>query len=203
MHTRGTVIPLTPQQIVERAHFLASKDCPDIYYRLEYPNGGSDPKTDDPAARWSNPGSAFVNRTADCIAGASWCGGWDRFQPERFAHIYEGHINCDSMRMDINGPGKCFERLERPIPGCMVVYGSVDYDHDGHRDRVGHIGTVVGVPSKWNEHDIKSWTALIVVDIASRSPARANQMRDGIPWYGHDRYGVPKDSYFVRSKMVP
>jgi len=201
--TRGVVLALTDEQRVARAVYLASKQCPDIYYRLEYPNGGTDPAAKDPGARWSKPGSTFVNVTADCIAGAAWCGGWDRYQPIRFAHLYDGSINCDSMRFDIEGPGKCFERIDRPEPGCMVVYGSVDANGDGHRDRVGHIGTVVAVPLEWDPKEYDCWKRVKVVDIAARTPQRANQYTTGLTWFGYDRDGVPKDSWFVRSIMQP
>ncbi|MGN6107871.1 MAG: hypothetical protein ACTHU0_22375 [Kofleriaceae bacterium] len=188
---------------MHRARYLASSTCADIYYRLEYPNGGHDPKATDPASRWTKPGSTFVNRTADCIAAAAWCGGWDRYQPTRFAHLYEGSINCDSMRYDAGGPAKCFERLDSPRPGCMVVYGSVDYDHDRRWDRRGHIGTVVEVPARWDPKSHEAWRRLVVVDIADRSPHRANRATTGVSWFGRERRGVPRDSWFVRSVMTP
>lgn len=198
---RGTVIALTPEQRVQRALYLASPECPTIYYRLEYPNGGTDPKAKDPAVRWSRPGSTFVNVTCDCMGGAAWIGGFDRFQPTRFKHIYGGYINCDSMRFDAAGPAKCFERLDKPEPGCMVVFGSVDYDGDGQRDRVGHVGTVVSVPADWNPKKADSWKAMRVVDVSASRKGRANAATSGLGWYGVDRRGVAKDSWFLRSKM--
>src|SRR5688572_8758056 len=71
--------------------------CPDIFYLLKDYNGGKDPTAPDCATRWSKPGASFVNRTSDCIGGMAWAGGFDRYQPERFSHIYDGWINTDSM----------------------------------------------------------------------------------------------------------
>jgi len=199
---RGQVIALTAAERVARARYLASPTAPAIYYRLDYPNGGANPEAADPAARWAHPGSSFTNVTADCIAGAAWCAGFDRYQPVRFAHIYEGSINCDSIRLDVAGPGRCFERLAAPAPGCMVVYGSLDYDGDHRWDRIGHIGTVVEVPAEWDARERACWQALGVVDIAGRK-GRANARTTGGAWFGADRQGKAKDAWFVRSTMHP
>lgn len=217
--TRGAVVPLTAEQRVKRALYLAGKitideldayvrkdgaprTCPVIYYRLEYPNGGTDPTAPHPAAIWSKPGSSFKNCTADCFAGAAWVGGFDRVQPARAAHVWDGHLNCDSMLIEAEHHGRCFELLEQPELGCMVVYASEDYDRDGKRDRVGHVGTVVSVPAAWNPNDRECWAQLGVVDIAGRS-GRANRRTNGLTWFGRDRYGRPKNSRFVRAIMKP
>lgn len=207
--TRGVVLPLTQQQRVQRMLYLAGladvstldphvrstpatpTRCPDVYYLLKDHNGGKDPTAPDPADRWKKSGSDFENRTADCIGGASWCGGFDRYQPVRFAHIYSGWINTDSMRMDAGGAMKCFIRLAAPEPGCFVVFAS---GAGGHA--VGHIGSVISVPARWNEKLRASWSELEVVDVASRSPRPANQLTTGLGWFG-------KDSWFVRSIMKP
>lgn len=167
------------------------KRCPEIYYLLKDHNGGKDPTAPDPADRWQKPDSQFVNRTADCIGGASWCGGFDRYQPVRFAHLYSGWINTDSMRMDADGPMKCFIRLSIPEPGCFVVFAS---GAGGHA--VGHIGCVIATPPDFEAKERDSWKALEVVDVASRSPRPANQLTTGLGWFG-------KDSWFVRSIMKP
>lgn len=207
-HGRGLVLPLTAKQRVQRALYLAElaemssldpwaqrtgapAKCPDIFYLLKDHNGGKDPTAADPADRWSKDGSTFVNRTCDCIGGASWIGGWDRYEPIRFAHIYGGWINTDSMRMDAGGKEKCFVKLDAPELGCYVVCASGSPGHD-----VGHIGTVVGVPEGWNRKDRASWDALDVVDVASRTPRRANMLTTGRGWFG-------ADAWFTRSIMKP
>lgn len=211
--TRGVVVPLTAQQRLQRAFYLAQmadlstldsfvrrdgapQKCPDIFYLLKDHNGGKDPTAADPADRWSNPPTVEhptpqVNRTCDCIGGAAWIGGWDRYQPIRFAHIYGGWINTDSMRMDADGPMKCFIRLAAPEPGCYVVCASGSPGH-----AVGHIGTVVGGCDGFVRAEREAWEKLEVVDVASRTPKRANAMTTARGWFG-------ADAWFIRSVMKP
>ncbi len=203
---RGLVCGLTLEQVRQRALYLAGEttidrldwyvrkedapmSCPTGYYLLKEYNGGKDPTAPDPFARWKKPGSTQVNVTADCIGGAAWCGGFDRFQEKRFAHIYGGWINTDSMIQDASGPAKCFELLDRPLPGCFVVFKSGDAGH-----AVGHIGTVVDVPLEWDPNERECWKALGVVDVASRV-GRANKRRDGSAWFRVGR--------FIQSVMRP
>jgi hypothetical protein len=112
---RGVVVPLTDDQVVARALYLAGKRplstldeyvrrdalelrawgyeqadtspvfCPDLYYLLQEHNGGKDPTAPDPADRWSKPGATFQNRTVDCSGGNAWMHGFDRYQPKRMA----------------------------------------------------------------------------------------------------------------------
>lgn len=196
---RGKVIALTTEQVIARAQSMVGAT---IYYRLEYPNGGTDPSAADPAARWSKPGSKFQNITCDCVGFAAWASGFDRLQETRMPHVYEGRINCDSMRIEAEVHGKCFTRLPRPELGCMVAYGSLDHDGDGHRDYAGHVGIVVGVPAEWDATKRSCWAALKVIDCANRSPKTAIQATTGSTWYG-TRLGVPKNSWFIRSLMTP
>jgi hypothetical protein len=204
--TRGLVLPLTLQQTVNRALYLAGEVdrsaldehvreplpwCATGYYRLAYPNGGEDPSAPDPFARWSEPGKTFVNVTGDCVAGASWCGGWDRKQPVRFAHLYDGSINTNSMLMDARGPRICFRTFDYPQPGAMVVCASGTPGH-----KVGHVGTIVGYKlAEWDPTIRACWEAIEVVDIAGRA-GRANRRTTGIGWRG-------TGAMFVRSIMQP
>lgn len=207
-HGRGEVLPLTAAERAQRMLYVAqladitSLDpfvhregaplrCPDIYYLLRDHNGGKDPRAPDPADRWQKPGSTFTNRTSDCIGGASWEGGWDRFQPQRFP-IYGGWINTDSMRMECRrvigkkSPRRCFERVEAPVLGGYVVFESGAGGHP-----VGHIGgTPLGAPDGWNPSDRASWDALEVVDIAARTPRPANKLTTGRGWFAKDAYFV-------------
>lgn len=163
--------------------------CPDIYYRLKDPspakedgegayNGGKDPTAIDYADRWSIPSSEHVNRTADCMGAMAWCGGFDRYQPERFKHIYGGWINTDSMIRDATGTQRCFRRIARPELGCFVIYKSGAAGH-----KVGHIGGVIEVPPEWDPSRISCWRRLVVADQAQRSPRPGNGTRDGVLWY--------------------
>jgi hypothetical protein len=204
---RGNVVPLTAEQRVQRALYLigcttldtldehvrkagAPQTCPDGYYLLKDHNGGKDPTAPDPFDRWTKPGGTQVNRTADCIGGASWIGGWDRYQPQRFAHIYNGWINTDSMRQDAGGRAWCFRRLKDPEPGCYVVCASGSPGH-----RVGHIGTVIAVPADWDRTMRASWLDLKVVDVASRGAKKANDLTTGRGWFG-------ADAWFIVSTMT-
>src|SRR5688572_19136032 len=121
---RGLVLELTSDEIVNRLLYLAGKvdsskldkcvlnpapTCVTGYYRLNGDhdgyapyNGGKDPTACDPFDRWRKTGKTFVNITSDCIGGQAWAHGFDRYQSSRFAHIYDGWINTDSMRMDVS-----------------------------------------------------------------------------------------------------
>lgn len=199
---RGRVVPLTPAQVVTRALYLAgerfgadldehvrspAERCPVGYYRLPDHNGGTDPTAPDPFSRWSDGGSP--RRTSDCIGGAAWCSGFDRYQPQRFAHIYSGWINTDSSLMDARGPARCFRDLGRPEPGALIVCRSGSRGH-----RVGHVGVVVSVPAEWDPADLGCWQAIGVVDIAGRT-GRANMRTTGRGWYR-------TEAGFLVSKMV-
>ncbi len=190
--TRGRVLGLSLAQVNARARYLCGADCAVGYYLLKDHNGGKDPTARDPFDRWSKPGSIFVNVTADCIGGAAWCGGFDRYQPVRFAHLYGGWINTDSMLMDTRGPARCFVDLARPEPGCFVVCKSGSPGH-----HIGHIGVVVEVPAEWDRAERDCWKRLGVVDVASTgSGNRANMRRTGVGWFR-------TDAAFVKSTMQP
>lgn len=207
--SRGLVVPLSLAQVAARARYLAGEaaadgldphvrspapSCVAGYYQLKDHNGGKDPTAPDPFDRWpfqDKDGGWHTAITADCIGGASWCGGWDRFQPIRFSHIYGGWINTDSMLMDARGPAKCFVELGRPEPGCYVVCKSGSPGHV-----VGHIGTIVGVPLEFDPKERDCWKALDVVDVASTgSGKRANTLRTAAGWFG-------TNAGFIRSVMV-
>lgn len=198
-HKRGEVLGLNAQQRLARALYLAGETelstlddfvrrdastpakCPDIYYLLKDHNGGKDPTASDPADRWTESGRAFVNRTCDCIGGACWVGGWDRYQPVRFAYLYGGWINTDSMLMDARGKQKCFRTIPEPEPGCYVVCASGSPGH-----RIGHIGTVVGVPTNWRPDARSCWAEMGVVDVAYRTPNPANRRTTAVGWFATD-----------------
>jgi hypothetical protein len=212
MSERGRVLPLLPFQRVNRWLYLAGELpisaldpyvrslrapnlCPTIYYRLPNHNGGKDPTAPDPATRWKSSVTAtFVNVTSDCMGGAAWGAGFDRYQPVRFAHLFAGWINTDSMIADALGPMKCFRQLEHPEPGCFVVAASGSGDR---RESIGHIGGVVSIPPWFKRASADAWRALGVVDIAFRGrTARANKRTTGAGW-------AARDAHFIVSRMVP
>ncbi|MGE3453691.1 MAG: hypothetical protein AB7O24_01130 [Kofleriaceae bacterium] len=214
----GTILLLTQQQRANRARYVggqlplsaldafirkegAPEMCPAGYYREPFPNGGFDPCAPDPFARWSFPGKTFVNVTCECIAAAMWIQGVSRKCPDHFP-LWGGRMNCDSIRMEAATTARCWLRLERPEVGCVIVYGSVDQDRDGQRDRTGHIMVATEVPAEFDPRYRECWAAIRGVDVAARGEHRANMPTTGIGWFGADRYG-PKDSWFLRCVMKP
>jgi len=203
--TRGTVVPLTPAEVVTRALYLAGEItsatldrymrspppmCPTIYYRLADHNGGSDPTAPDPASRWQTEAGTWAV-TCDCAGGAAWCAGFDRYQPDRFGHLYSGWINTNSMILDCEDQRRCFEPVGRPLPGTMIVCKSGSPGH-----AVGHVGTVVSYGlAEWDPTVKECWDAIGVVDVAGRQ-GRANKRTTGRGWRG-------TGALFVRSIMVP
>jgi hypothetical protein len=222
--TRGIVLPLTAEQRVNRLLYLAGElplgaldpyvrrdpaelragayrfdglqpiYCPELYYLLHEHNGGTDPCAPDPASRWTKPGSTFVNRTCDCVGGQSWAGGWDRYQPTRFAHLYDGWINTNSMILDACGPQRCFVPISRPEPGDMIVYASWD---GVTSPKVGHVAGIVGYDGvEWDDADPDCWRRIHCVEVAAYN-GRANRRTTGAHWFGKHR------AMFVRSTMTP
>lgn len=239
---RGLVIKLTAIDTLLRCrrmdnhHGVAWFDpalpvAPEGYYRLSYPNGGTDPTATDHFAHWkrgakkangeydtvwvspTDPTFHFV--TGDCVSKVAWAKGFDRLQPVRGKHLQGGAINCDFMVADANGPAKCFVRHDKPYPGLIVTYKSLaDQDHDGERDGAGHTGIVIGwdgalgaTPVEWDPKEKDCWIRLMVSDCASRTPHLADQQATARAWFG-SRTGeagisVPKGSIFVESIMQP
>lgn len=195
--TRGLVLGLSLDEVAARARALGSPDFVDGYYLLKDHNGGKDPSADDPFDRWSAPGHTFVNRTADCIGGASWCGGFDRYQPDRFS-LYDGWINTDSMLAEAKGVAQCFELLSAPVPGCFVVArtGAPGFN------ACGHIGTVYAAPPAdlWRVDDGDLWKRVLITDVAARGTQRANTSHSAEWWMAAVRAG---SGAFVRSIMTP
>lgn len=215
--TRGLVVPLTPAQVVKRALYLAGKamldeldehvrkdgapqDCPVFYYLLTEHNGGKDPTAPDPADRWSNPGSTFVNRTCDCSGGNSWMHGFDRYQPHRMrASIgYDGWFNTDSKIFDATlplkpGEARCFEDVGRPEPGTILTCKSGSPGH-----HIGHEGCVVGYRgAEWDPSKLECWDLVDIVDVSARGAGvRANNLRTAHGWFG-------TGAMFLRSVMTP
>lgn len=198
--TRGLVLPLTLDQIADRAVRLGSPDFVSIYYRMDMHQGGTDPTAPDPADRWQHQGDDGKMHeaiTAECIAGAVWCGGFDRVQRVRMAHVYEGDINCNSMVIEATKFGRCFKVLPKPVRGCFLVAptGAPGFES------CGHIITLhtVPEPDAFDIDDIKCWEATLGTDIASRGPHRANTTHDATWWFRARHHGA----IFVVSTMQP
>lgn len=197
--TRGIVLGLTLDQVAARAVQLGAPDFVDGYYQLSGHNGGKDPTAADPFDRWpfkGADGETHEARTADCIGGAAWAGGFDRYQPDRFKlRGWDGWINTDSMLEDARGHATCFALLPAPVRGCFLVAptGSPGFE------RCGHITTIHTVPADFAMDNPASWKALLGTDVASRGSSRANTTHDASWWFAARHHGAG----FVRSIMTP
>ncbi len=200
---RGIVVPLAPADVIARALYLAGEAhgdkldkhvrspapvCPAGWYMLKLHNGGKDPTAPDPFDRW-HTGKGWA-LTADCVGGAMWCQGADRYQPARMPKSigYDGWWNTDSMHMDASRTQACFQRLPRPEPGALIVCRSGSPGH-----RIGHVGVIVDVPAEWAAQFGECWDAIGVVDVAARK-GRANRRTTGRGWFG-------TGALFIRSVM--
>jgi len=196
---RGVDLGLTPEQTIDRANKMAGDYGESVRYRLEYPNGGDDPERETPAADYDG------KKVSDCVGFACWCLGVDRYDPGKSPaqepsdktefHTYGGYANTDAIIIDASTLKQKFEFVDKPQPGCLVVYGSVDRGKPG--GRVGHVGVVVSVPAEWDPLKKECWAAVGVVDCASRGNKRAIKKGNALTWFGVDRKGRPKNAHFV------
>lgn len=131
---------------------------------------------------------------SDCVGFALWCHGIDRFN--KLFPVYGGWMNTDSLRQEAledKGEIDWVTQISRPEPGCLVVYGAA-----GKKPfrRIGHVGLVVNVPAEWDASVKDCWRALGVIDCRSSSPAI--ELRNGLTWWGRDRFLRLKNSIFLR-----
>lgn len=183
----GLFRPTTRAEAVERARRLAGPAGAAIRYRLADHQGGRDPHAADCASHWKSPIIGVSYATADCAGFVAWVLGFDRYQPKDFA-IYGGWLNCDSIVIDARTIESWFKIVNTPMPGDVIVYPSIDLDHDGDRDRVGHIGLITAVMPSWQR---ESWGALRVVHCSGgndRIYKRAIRETTALPWAGAEMY---------------
>jgi hypothetical protein len=189
---RGAVVPLTLAERANRALYLAGDRsieqldifirkagapamCPSLTYRLKLFNGGKDPTAPDPST------GILGFRYCDCIGGACWCQGVDRYQEVRFSHIYKGWMNTDSIMMDarLRAP-RCWMKVAVPTAGDVMV---CETGSPGHPN-CGHISTIVGYKlATFDAKDRACWDAIEAVDVADRH-GRANKRTTGRGWFG-------------------
>lgn len=119
-------------------------------------NGGADPNATSP---WTitPDGKGVIHKSCDCIGCALWARGLDRYQPTRFAHLYGGYINTDSLLMDalgvraVTGVGsdeparKLFSPASSLRRGTWVVFPSRYVNGRRVATTWGHIMTIVNV----------------------------------------------------------
>lgn len=177
---RGVDLKLTPAQVLDRIQASTSVGAPLIQYMdASGRNGGSRPGADDCGTRWERSGKTVA--TSDCVGYYCWLRGIDRYQPDRFAHIYAGWMNTDSIIQDATGPAKCWRVAPRPYPTCAVVYPSTFLA--GVRLRMGHIAAVLSVPAEYAPQEPDWWARLRVAEChGPRMAGMAIRTRDGSIW---------------------
>lgn len=141
--------PSNSEAILRRARSMIGE-------RLNYVlgAGGRNPRALTPASTITVGG---LERTGcDCSGFVAWVLGYDRYQPDDFDYM-GGWISTDGMLGKWDKTKECwtpdpdwFELLEAPTPGCLVVYGAVDLDHDGQKERIGHVGIVSHCDPVWS-----------------------------------------------------
>jgi hypothetical protein len=112
-------IPVESAQLIARARSVVSSN---ILYKLA--SGGMFP--DDP--------KPTRDGLCDCSGFICWVIGLSRKTDIPFYKRFGGWIFTDSMEADVNSDSGIFERLQRPEPGCIVVYGA--------GNKIGHVGLV-------------------------------------------------------------
>lgn len=107
-------------------------------------------------------------RGCDDAGFLAWCLGYDRHQ--RGFTAGSDWVNADSMICEAETLGAWFRPLIAPELGAIVAYCSIDLEHDGHRDRLGHAALIVDVPERWSTSEA-AWAALRIIH-CSRSIQR-------------------------------
>ncbi|WP_374163182.1 LysM peptidoglycan-binding domain-containing protein [Arcticibacter sp. MXS-1] len=111
--------PVKVEQLVLRARSVVN--C-NIRYKLG--SGGTHPEESSPSR----------DSLCDCSGFVCWVLGLSRQTNIPFYKHFGGWIFTDSIEADINSASGIFERLSRPEPGCIVVYGA--------GSKIGHVGVV-------------------------------------------------------------
>jgi cell wall-associated NlpC family hydrolase len=102
---------------------------------------GAGPRSPDAATPFDR------NGCCDCSGFATWALGVPRrVELDEDDGSGVDYWNTDGLLIEARlGGGKYFTVVEGGgyLPGDLVVYGSIDWDRDGSRDRVGHVGVIV------------------------------------------------------------
>lgn len=188
----GTPEPVSPAERARRGD--AARKGPRGYYGLGC--GGTDPKAPLPWGTYqARPGEDAARVKVRRSVGALWCDcsgfiAWLLGVPRKIAGYARGYgwLSTDGLIADADDPAV---ELVQWVPlgatiepwVCLVVYGSVDTDHDGDRDRIGHVGIVIGVPVGWTYQGAASLELLTILHCAaSKSDTGAIRVSDGKPW---------------------
>lgn len=111
--------PTPVSKLVTRARSVVNSN---IAYKLG--EGGNKPSLSLPTD----------NGLCDCSGFVCWVLGLSRQTKIPYYKNFGGWIYTDSMEADVNATAGIFDRLLRPEPGCIVVYGA--------KEKIGHVGLV-------------------------------------------------------------
>ena len=111
--------PASTAELVTRARSVVNSN---IAYKLG--KGGTSPTLALPSD----------NGLCDCSGFVCWVLGLSRQTTIPYYKNFGGWIYTDSMEADVNAAAGIFDRLARPEPGCIVVYGA--------KEKIGHVGLV-------------------------------------------------------------
>jgi hypothetical protein len=191
--SRGNKIAMTGQLAATRATQAAAANR--TAYRLGA--GGKDP---------SRSGPNDSAGESDCVGFACWASGIDRFQEVDFPY-WGGWINTDSAiesakdkRHHATIPAISFKLLgtyDVIETGDWILFNSIDEDHDGKRDRVGHVGVVV------DRSGYATGSVFSAIKIAHCSPANHVHGDDAIAITGPETFAFGSNRTEFRGKVYP
>lgn len=151
-------------------------------------SGGRDPRAPDPfgtyqASAGEDPARAHRRLLRgrvwiDCSGFVAWCLGISR-KLAGGAWFYTDRIVADARRQLAFDDLGYRVPVDQVRPGDVVAYGSIDRDHDGKRDKIGHTGLVVAVPAR-----VRSLRDVRVIHAAASSSPGGGAVREssGAPW---------------------
>lgn len=151
-------------------------------------SGGRDPAAPDPFGTYqarAGEDPARVHRRqlrgrvwCDCSGFVAWCLGIAR-KLGGGAWFYTDRIVDDARRQLAFADLGYRVPVDQARPGDVVAYGSIDRDHDGRRDKIGHTGLIVAVPAR-----VRSLRDVRVIHCAASSNPAGGAVREtsGAPW---------------------
>lgn len=170
--TRGAILNLTPEQIVDRAlsACVPPMDPDEVIWYCSTPglNGGADPTAETCAS--VNPKSKV--RSADCVGFLAWAAGFDRRQPVRCRTME--WVNQNSMIADAARPAGdgMFRRLLAPRLGCFAAIRDIPPTLTSKK-RTGHVAIVTSLDPLYVTHCSPSNHRRVLQGIAQTTLAQA------------------------------
>lgn len=111
-------------------------------------------------------------------------------------------INCDSAIEDAEGPARLWSLADRPEPGAIIVWPSLDLH--GKRVRWGHVSIIESISrvAEWDPA-MPSWALLDVIHICGPNGRKPAAVRaSGALWAGRDRVSGAGVNQAWRSRLL-